>query len=203
MWVDIYSIAIIGILGAMSPGPDFAVVSKNALCHSRQTGYFTALGISAGLILHSTYCILGLALLISESIWLFSGIRYLGASYLIYIGIKNLMAHQDKGEGSLSFQTPKSNWGAFKEGFWVNVLNPKCILFMLSIFTMVVTPQTPYWLQGIFVLELLATGLLWFCTLSYLLTHSRVEKRLAPIQLWITRFLGAFLIGFGLHLLLP
>ena len=83
MWLDIYSIAVIGLLGAMSPGPDFVVVSKNALGHSRRAGCFTAFGISVGLLLHSAYCVLGLALLISESIWILRGIRFLGASYFI------------------------------------------------------------------------------------------------------------------------
>lgn len=202
MWLDIYSIAVIGLLGAMSPGPDFVVVSKNALGHSRRAGCFTAFGISAGLLLHSTYCVLGLALLISESIWIFRGIRFLGASYLIYIGVKNIVASSAGIGGSLQKVSDKSNWSAFKEGFWVNALNPKCILFMLSVFTMVVKPETSYWLQGVFVGELLFTGLLWFCSLSFLLTHAHVQKRVAQAQVWISRILGAFLIGFGLHLLL-
>ena len=73
--MEFYTIAIIAFLGAFSPGPDFVIVAKNAIAHHRRAGVLTSAGIAAGLIFHSTYCILGLAVIISSSLLLFSTIK--------------------------------------------------------------------------------------------------------------------------------
>lgn len=198
-----YTIAIIALLGAISPGPDFIVVSKNAITHSRQAGYFTALGIGAGIAIHSTYCILGFAVVITHSLLLFSIIRYLGAGYLIYLGFKGLFTQSLQKQLQRPQQkTPLPYSKAFQEGLLVNVLNPKCILFMLSIFTLVIKPHTPYWMQIIFGIELtLITGG-WFLGLSYLLTHHKLIGKIQSAQKIVTKVMGVALIGFGIELIL-
>ena len=85
---EFLSISLLIMLAAVSPGPDFAVVTKNSLLYSRKAGLFTALGVSVSLLIHAVYCILGLAIIISQSLLAFSVIKYLGAAYLIYIGFK-------------------------------------------------------------------------------------------------------------------
>ena len=199
--VEFYTIAIVGILGAMSPGPDFIVVSKNAIAHSRATGCFTTLGIATGILVHSTYCILGLAVIISHSLLLFSIIRYFGAAYLIYLGFKGLLSNKTEASAQ-SYQTSQlSNWQAFREGLLVNLLNPKCILYMLAIFTMVVKPHTAYWQQAIYGVELSVISIFWFCFLSFVLTHKHVKQRIAKIQTIVIKVMGVFLIAFGLDLI--
>ena len=69
---ELLSITLIILLAAISPGPDFAVVTKNALLYSRKSGIFTAMGVSTSLLIHSTYCILGLAIVIAKSLLLSS-----------------------------------------------------------------------------------------------------------------------------------
>jgi RhtB (resistance to homoserine/threonine) family protein len=197
-----WTIAVIALLGALSPGPDFVLISKNSITHSRRAGILSSLGITVGILFHSFYCILGIAVVISQSLLAFSIIRYIGAAYLIYLGVKSLFSKttlktQPKRAGHKSI----GDFTAFREGLLVNVLNPKCILFMLSIFTMVVKPHTPYWAQAIYGLELAGITGLWFCLLSYLLTHRHVSKRLASVQTVISKLMGVFLIGFGLDLI--
>lgn len=200
--IEFYTIAIIALLGAISPGPDFVVTTKNAISHSRRSGYFTAFGITTGILVHSSYCILGLAVIISQSLLLFSIIRYCGAAYLIYLGIKGLFTKSIQKKLTPAIEkTGLTDKKAFSQGFIVNVINPKCILFMLSIFTLVIKPHTPYWVQIIFGLELaLITGA-WFCFLSYLLTHKHVNSKIQKAQKVVTKVMGAFLIGFGLDLI--
>lgn len=199
---DFYTIAIIALLGAISPGPDFVVVSKNALMYSRRTGCFTACGIAAGIVFHVTYCILGIAIIISQSLLLFSIIKYIGASYLIYLGVKAIFSKSSKNlPSNIHHQVNDiSAWVAFRQGLLTNVLNPKCTLFMLAVFTMVVRPHTPYWIQIIYGLELSGIGLLWFLFLSNLLSHRHVKARLNKVQSIVTKVMGAFLVGFGIHL---
>ena len=93
---EFFTITLIIILAAISPGPDFAMVVKNALSRNRMSGIFTALGVSFSMVIHSTYCILGLAIVISQSLLLFSIVKYIGAAYLIYIGTKSLLAKRSE-----------------------------------------------------------------------------------------------------------
>src|SRR5438874_2029674 len=86
------TVAVIHLLAVMSPGPDFAMVTRNSLLYSRKSGIYTSLGMSLGIMVHVTYCLLGIALIVSRSIVIFSIIKYVGAAYLMYIGYKSLRA---------------------------------------------------------------------------------------------------------------
>lgn len=92
----ILSVTAIHLLAVVSPGPDFIVAIKNALTYSRKTGFFTALGFALGISVHLLYCVFGLAILISQSLLLFSIIKFLGAGYLIYIGVLSFLAKGSK-----------------------------------------------------------------------------------------------------------
>lgn len=197
------TITIIAILGAISPGPDFIVVAKNALGCSRKAGCYTSFGIFSGIVFHASYCILGLAIVISQSLLLFGAIRYLGAAYLIYLGIKALFdKNKISGLNSLNAQQKISHWQAYRQGLLINVLNPKCILFMLSIFTVVIKPETPLLLQTLYGLTLAGITALWFCLLSFMLTHEKVYQKLIKAQQWISKVMGGCLLFFGIDLLL-
>lgn len=194
------SIFIIGFFGAMLPGPDFAMVVKNALLHSRKAGFFTALGIAAAISVHMTYCVLGVAILIQRSVTLFDVIKYIGASYLFYLGVKLFLAKQEKNIFSVGKNVSVksiSNFEALKQGFLCNILNPKATLFFLSIFTVIVKPETPALIRVIYALEIIGTSILWFSTLTLILSHTRIKKLLQKAEQYIAKFLGCFLIVFG------
>jgi RhtB (resistance to homoserine/threonine) family protein len=194
------TIAIIAILGAMSPGPDFAVVSKNALTYSRQAGYYTALGILTGLSIHCSYCILGLAIIIKHSTWLLAALKYIGSAYLIYLGIKALLRKTQKQQTNYHKKNKTIGIAAWREGFLVNILNPKCALFMITVFTVVVKPHTPVGVQIIYGIELAGLGAVWFIILSYLLTHGKINQSFSKLQTIITKLLGLFLIFVGIQI---
>ena len=200
--IEFYTIGVIGVLAALSPGPDFIVVSKNALTYSRQAGCCSALGIATGVLIHSAYCILGLAVIISHSLLLFSIIRYFGATYLIYLGVKSLLTKKIIATKIAKQPVTLANRQAFTEGFLVNLLNPKCIIFMLSVFTIIVKPHTAYETQIIYGLELSVIAILWFCFLSAMLTHKKVKQQINKIQYVVMKIMGVFLVILGLDLLL-
>jgi RhtB (resistance to homoserine/threonine) family protein len=203
-----YTIAIIALLAAVSPGPDFVVVTKNALSRSRGHALSCTLGVCLGILFHSSYCVMGLALLIAQSVLLFTFIKYLGALYLIYIGIKNLYVKDSLPEPQKSLKKSplamqdKTRWHAFGEGFLANVLNPKCTIFMLSIFTVVISPQTGTWMKLGYGLEIMLIALLWFCFLSISITLSPIQKKLSQAQKSISRFTGLVLIALGIRVAL-
>ena len=85
---EFLTIISISIFMAISPGPDFFMVSRNSMMYNKKAGIYTAIGISIAIWLHVAYSIAGLAILISKSLFLFSIFKYIGAAYLIFIGVK-------------------------------------------------------------------------------------------------------------------
>ncbi|MBP7847928.1 LysE family translocator, partial [Patescibacteria group bacterium] len=139
----IRTVTLIHLLAVISPGPDFVVAVKNSLTYGRKTGIWTAIGIGLGIGVHLIYCMAGLALLISQSILLFSIIKFIGAGYLIYIGVSSILAKSSKIEVVADELKPAmSPMQAVWNGFLTNVLNPKATMFFLSLFTLVISPDT-------------------------------------------------------------
>lgn len=198
---EYYTIAIIAILAAISPGPDFVVVTKHAITHNRNNAIMASLGIGAGILIHSTYCIFGLAVIISQSLLLFSMIKYLGATYLIYLGLKSLLSKTNHLTLKNSTHKKISHWIAFRDGFLTNVLNPKCTLFMLSIFTLVVRPHTPIMTQIIYAAEIIFITAAWFVFLSYGLTLTVIKDKIEKIQHIVSRLIGGVLLALGIAVL--
>src|SRR3990167_7597613 len=130
---EFLSISLLIMLAAISPGPDFAMVTKNSLMYTRRHGIATALGVSISLLIHASYCILGLALVVSQSLLAFTLIKTVGAAYLIYIGIKSLLAKRTKMQMAYQHASHMITLKqAFYQGFWGNLLNPKAIMFLLA-----------------------------------------------------------------------
>lgn len=203
MLAQFFTIGILMLFSAMLPGPDFALVTKNTLLHSRRSGLFTTLGIVSAVLVHITYCALGLAIVIYNSLMLFGIIKYIGAGYLIYLGIHSLLSKQDNHIVSPGRKIKKSgisNWISYRQGFFCNLLNPKATLFFLAIFTMIIKPETPAFWMAIYAVEMLVIVISWFSCLTLILSHPRVTGLLEKAEKYIAKFLGLFLIGFGVAL---
>ena len=140
--MEIIAVATITILAVISPGADFAMVTRNSLLHGRMAGLLAALGIAAGVQLHVLYTMLGVGVLIQQSPQWFSAIKFAGALYLIYVGYQTWGSRP--GSDALAEGTPKklTALGAFRTGFLTNALNPKTTLFVVSVYTQVVHPAT-------------------------------------------------------------
>ncbi len=200
-------VAGIHLLAVMSPGPDFAMVLRNSLVYSRRTGILAAVGLGLGILLHVTYSLLGIGLLISKSILLFNIIKTLGAGYLIYIGIKSLFAKKPKAREGGELIAPEhkkdlSTLQAIKLGFLTNALNPKATLFFLALFTQVISPTTPAWAKSIYGAEMAIATFIWFSIVATVMTHKRINKAFGGIKHHIERVFGVVLIALGLKVAL-
>ena len=139
--LELVSVITITLLAVISPGADFAMVSRNSMFLSRRAGLLTALGISLGVLVHVTYSMLGIGLLISQSIVLFNLVKFAGAAYLIWLGIGMLRSR--KLDPQKVVTAPQlSDWQALRVGFLTNALNPKTTLFVVALFTQVISPDT-------------------------------------------------------------
>ncbi len=197
------TIALVSFLGALSPGPDFFIVVKNSLIGSRRAGFYTTFGVTSALIFHLTYTMIGLAVLLAEGSLLFSLIRYAGAGYLFYIGCKEFAGSFKRKEHLLANPNHLflSNAAAFRQGFLTNLLNPKCALFFISLFSQFIAPNTPTSIKIGYASLNWSISLLWFLFLSFLITKDAVQKRIGPIQTQVERIMGIILMLISLKII--
>lgn len=198
---ELLAVVAITFFAVISPGPDFAMVSRNSLLLSRRSGVLTALGIGAGVCVHVTYTLLGVGLLIQQSLWQFNLIKLAGAAYLIFLGIKMLRAKPATAE-VLAEQPAFSSLGALRTGFLTNVLNPKTTIFIVSLFMQVVQPQTPLAVQLGYGAFIVLAHAVWFSAVAIFFSTDSVRGRLLAVRHWIDRVFGALLVGFGMLLAL-
>lgn len=182
---EILILASITLLAAMSPGPDMIVVLKNALRSSR-LGYMTALGVALAIFIHVAYCIAGVGLIISQSIILFSVIKTLGALYLLYIAYQLFRAKRET-LGDIETTKNTSFFVAFREGFVTNALNPKATLFFLSVFTQVISPETPIITQALYGMMMASVVGTWFVILTMIMNFTPVKKHISSVQYYLNK----------------
>ena len=199
-WAEFLTVALIHLLAVASPGPDFAVVVRESVANGRRAGTWTALGVGCAIFLHVTYSLLGIGLIVSQSIVLFSALKWLAAAYLVYIGIKALRA-QPAAPGSedvvIAEPVHRTARGAFVSGFITNGVNPKATLFFLSLFTVVINPHTPLLVQAGYGLYLAVATAIWFCMVAWLFSQERVRAGFNRMGHWFDRMMGVVLIGLG------
>jgi RhtB (resistance to homoserine/threonine) family protein len=199
---SILSLSGLIMISIISPGPDFAVIVRNSLIYSRKTALLTALGISLGVLVHVTYSLCGLGIIIQESEWLFTGIKYLGAAYLLYIGYKSLRAKKVNIElGEMKHIRDISALSALWSGFLTNALNPKCILFFISLFSMFISPNTPMQILFLYGFIIFIETLFWFSFVAFCLSGKKTREKFNAMSHWIERVTGGMLVGLGAKLI--
>lgn len=197
----IATISLINLLAVISPGPDLIMAVRNSLTYSRKTGIYTSIGFGLGIATHIAYCLAGLAVVISQSILLFNAIKILGALYLIYIGLKSILAKSSKIDiDKIEKKKDISPWQAVKIGYLTNVLNPKATVFYLGLFTLVITPETPAAVLAAASAIMIATIIAWFSLVAVFMTNRRIRAVYNRFQNAINKTLGGFLVLLGLQI---
>lgn len=195
----IISVAIVHLLAVMSPGPDFVVCLKNTLKYDRAAGIWTAFGFSIGVLIHVSYCLFGIAVLISKSIFWFSIIKFIGAAYLIYLGIQLLRSPStsnidvDTEKSILKLSPLAATWS----GFLTNLLNPKATMYFLGLFSVMIPPDTSTDAMIVIVFILFAFTFLWFSFVASVMTTTYVRTRFLKFESFLNKGLGIALILLG------
>lgn len=200
MTSQIIVLALICFVSMLSPGPDFILVTRNSLLLPRRQALATALGIITGCFVHATYCVLGLAVIITQSVMLFSVLKYAGGCYLIYLGIKCLFARPAPDvEAAANGATHIGTGQAFRQGLLCNLLNPKLAVFLLSLFTQFISADAT-WQQKALVAGVFAgEALIYWPLLVVLLQRPEIRAGFGRFRLYIDRVCGALLVGLGLR----
>lgn len=196
-WLTVF---IVGLVVVVTPGANFTMTVRNSLVHSRQAGLYTAFGVGIGSIIHVTYCLLGIGVIISQSILLFNALKWLGAAYLIYIGIKSLRAKKLNTTENVQVERSISNWSAIRIGCLTTLLNPKATLLFLAVFTQLIQPNSPVSAQIIYGLTVVALEVIWYSLVALFISQHNVKRLLISFMHLIERVMGAVLILLGLRL---
>ncbi|WP_278940953.1 LysE family translocator [Pseudomonas helleri] len=195
-WIAVITITT---LACISPGPDFAMVSRNGLLLSRRAGVLTAVGIGMGVLVHVCYTLLGLGLVLQQTLWLFSALKLAGAAYLVYLGVK--MLRSKPAIERLDAPPPvMSDLAALRTGFLTNALNPKTAIFIVSLFMGVVRPDTALTVQIAYGLFIAGAHILWFSLIALCFSAGRVREKLVAARHWSDRIFGGLLVSFGVLL---
>lgn len=198
----IFALTVLPLI--LTPGPDILYITTRGVARGRRAALISTLGVCAGYVVHTLLAVVGLTAVLYSSEILFNAIRYAGAAYLVYLGVKTLRSRSQF--ELVAAAQPPGDGRLFLTGMATSVLNPKGILLFLSYLPQFDAPEA-----GNVPMQLLAVGMLFtmMCGLvygTYGYFSSAIGARLssaprfADIMRWIT---GSVLIGLGLRLMVP
>ena len=177
------------------PGPDFVGVVRSSLTRGTTAGLLTTLGVTIGLGMYATLSLLGLSVVLVKYQWLTWAVRVLGGAYLVYLGIKLLLAKPGKMDDAAAQGPLRGN--ALLFGFFVTLTNPKAIVLFASVFATAVTATTPHWLMALMIGLVMASALIWYSIVSLFMSSAPVMRRFQNARHWIERIAGASFILIG------
>lgn len=203
---DLTLFIVSGLLLNMAPGPDSLLIMTRSATQGWRAGSAAALGIGSGTLVHTCAAALGLSALLATSATAFTAVKWVGAIYLLYVGVGLLRSQKKNPERTGPQQAQSLPYQKiFLQGFLTNILNPKVAVFFLAFVPQFIAPDAPnkalafVLLGGIFV----CSGLLWcnFLAVSTALASHRIKIN-ETVSRWLNRLIGGLFISFGIRLAL-
>lgn len=204
--IDTALLAFIGvsILLAITPGPDMAVVTKNALAHGRRGVFLTTAGIALALVMWVTATAVGLSAILRGSAELLFGLKLAGAAYLAYLGVRTLIESRHRPADLLATAPPAAAaHTVFRQGFVSAITNPKLGVFFVTFLPQFVLPGQPV-LPRLLELGIVfaVIGFVWLNVYGVSVTRLRAVITAPRVRQWMERATGVVLLGFGARLAL-
>jgi len=195
-----------GLLLNLTPGPDVLYIVTHALRNGARAGCVAALGITAGCFVHIFAAAVGVSALMAASATAFTVLKWAGAAYLVYVGIRMLMSRAPSGialDGATQVTTDLKT--IFLRGFWTNALNPKVALFFLAFVPQFIAPAVENKALAFLLLGLLFNFNGLWVNIGWALAAAWLASRVGAVRRtmhWLDRIAGAMFLGFGLKLAL-
>jgi threonine/homoserine/homoserine lactone efflux protein len=202
---DLWLFVLSALLLNITPGPDTLYILGRSTSQGSRAGAIAALGIGAGALVHICAAALGLSAILAASATAFSVVKYLGAAYLLYVGIALILSSREAPASASADGRATSLRNIFLQGFFTNVLNPKVALFFLAFLPQFVAADAPSKPLAFFFLGAIfdVNGTLWNLAVAW--SAARLTGSLAPrasFKKWFSRCVGAVFVGVGLRLAL-
>ena len=190
-------LSLLHILMAMIPGPNTVVVSYVSARLSRRAGMMAVGGVVLGSAIWVTLSMFGVGVLLLEAGFLYRALRWLGAAYLVYVGIRMLMA----GLRPLETQRPPQAARApLLAGLLTTLSNPKSAVFWTSVFVLVVPAHAPVWFYVAVVALIVVQSFAWYAFVALVLSTDFSRRHYQRFAQWLDRLAGVIMIGLGLRL---
>ena len=186
-------IALICILGAMSPGPSLAIIIRNTTSGGRHQGVMAAIGHGIGVGLYALFAVTGLVLILRAEPALFNIVNWAGVGFLAWIGVQLLRASFQTGRMEEEAHKSRGTLG-FAEGFTVAFLNPKIAAFFLAVFSQFVRPDLTWVDRGIMVLTAGVIDTVWYVIVALVLTGSGMVNWLRRREGLVNCIIGSLLL---------
>ncbi|WP_199621286.1 LysE family translocator [Paenibacillus alkalitolerans] len=201
--IENYALFVLtGILLNLTPGSDTIYILSRTIAQGKMAGIVSVLGIISGAVVHTLFAALGLTIILMQSSTAFTVVKWIGAAYLIYLGIKSIMTKANIIE--FEQQHAHNNMGKiFIQGFLTNVLNPKVALFFLAFLPQFISKSNEYGALPFILLGLtfIATGSSWCLILVLLSDFMSKSIRKSKLAIHLNKVTGAVLVVLGLNLL--
>jgi threonine/homoserine/homoserine lactone efflux protein len=209
---DLTLFIISGLLLNIMPGPDSLLIMTRSATQGWRAGSAAALGIGAGTMIHIFAAALGLSALLSTSAAAFTVVKWVGAAYIVYVGIGMLRAKLrgeaeantvDAGAAAASARLPYRR--IFFQGFLTNVLNPKVALFFLAFVPQFISADSTSKPLAFIILGCIFNfnGMLWCHGLAVFTAFASARLKVKPLAaLWLNRVTGGLFVALGLRLAL-
>ncbi|MBF0659310.1 LysE family translocator [Psychrobacter sp. NG25] len=199
------------ILLNLTPGTDSMYIITRSISQGQTAGFYSVLGITSGILVHTLLASLGLSVLLANSPTAFMLVKYIGAGYLCYLGVKMLMSKQQpliasslQGSEKPKFIKPLDYWQIYKQGVLTNTFNPKVALFFLAFFPQFIDSSYAYGMLSFLMLGLTfaVTGFIWCLCLALLASKFSKKLRENPkIESMMNKISGVVFMGLGIKLL--
>lgn len=191
-----------GVLISFTPGAGAINTMSNSLNSGFRRSMWGILGQQAALVIHVVIVALGVGVLVASSPIAFNVIRYSGAAYLVYLGIRQFLAKPDLEQEKMAGLQNEPAWSIFRRGFWVNLLNPKAIIFFLAFMPQFIRPEQPLLAQyAVLTATIVAIDVLvmWFFFAAAARSFERFTHS-ARGQLVLNRSFGVLFVAVGILL---
>lgn len=188
------SLVVICILGALSPGPSLALVIKNTLNGGATQGYSTAISHGLGVALYAAITATGIGVLIVQSPMLFNAIKYAGAAFLLYLGIKALMSKKQNIQFANKSDVLDPTINGWRDGFLIAFLNPKLAIFFLALFSQFVDANAGWQQKAIMTGTVGLIDMLWYVIIAYTMSRGPILEKLKANSHIVDKITGSFLI---------
>ncbi len=190
-------------INAVIPGADFAMVLRQSVARDRRAAIFTTAGIATAILVHGSYTLLGVGVIVSQSLLLFNILKWLGVAYLVWLAISALRSPPPTPPEELAAPPGRSGDGvAFALGFLTNLLNPKAVLFFLALFTSLVSPDTAFEAKAIYVVSMAVMLFSWFALVSVVFTTPAVRQGFFRLGRWFNRVTGITFLALAVRVAL-
>ena len=187
------SLASICLLGAITPGPSLAIVLKHTMHGGRKHGMYTGIAHGIGVTLYALLTVLGMAIIIKETPWLFDLIRYLGVIFLLWLSFKAFTSKSSSSEKIIDLPQTSLSKSSY-EGFMIAFLNPKLALFFLALFSQFIDENSLWQHKVIMVFTVGGIDTLWYCLIALIFSQSTMIKKLKDKTHIIEKVTGVALL---------